>query len=698
LSLSLTIAHELPGRIRFRLDPADKNFESVVQQIAGEPGVIRVKTSRRTGSILVYYRDSGPGHSKEPPGIRVEPGGDKTVQASRFQGFTQPGFWGMPFGPFFLFRRFLPPWLRFLLSFKRAWPFLVKGFKSLSRGKADLNLLDAAAIGVSLIRRDYRSVTIITTLLGLSEMLEQWTRKRSMENLAKEFMYTADQVWVSQNGTEVMKNIKDVMPGDLVIIRSGAHIPVDGIITRGRAMINRSSMTGEPLPTARSVGGSVYAGTVVEDGEIVVRVVRIGHQTRMSQIMKVIEESEKLKATLQVKAEHLADRIVPMTLFLSLLAFILTRNINRAVSVLMVDYSCAIKLSTPLTLLSAMRQASRRGVAVKGGKYLEMMSKVDTFVFDKTGTLTQARPRALEVVPFNGFEREEVLRVAACLEEHFPHPVASAVVDLAEREGIVHNERHSTVHNVLAHGILSTMEGRKVLVGSRHFIKKHGQVDLTPYESRLDDQLQSGLSVLYVSVGGELAGLILLEDPLRSDARAFIDRLKSRKEGGIYLLTGDGEQAAKRISRELGIKAFRADLLPEEKASFIRDLKAKGGTTAMVGDGMNDSPALAEADVGISMKHGADLTREVCDILLTDSRLDGIFTAMDTSHKAMSRIRQNYTWIIGVNTSLILLGLTGRISPVMSAMLHNMTTVLVSLNSLRPLGLKNDANNANRRQ
>lgn len=685
----MKVAHELPGRIRFRLVPHCKDFEDVVHRIANEPGVTQVKASRRTGSVLVYHGGTGSARSALCKDLDLSSHDGSITGTCTTSYAPDPNPKWFFFGPFFLLRRFLPPWGHLILALKRAWPFLVKGCESLGRGRADLNLLDALAIGISLIRRDFRSVMIITTLLSLGEMLEQWTRKRSMENLARDLMYTAEQVWVSQNGTESLKNIKEVMPGDLVVIRSGSHIPVDGAIVRGRAMINQSTMTGEPLAAARGIGGSVYAGTVVEEGEIKVRVSRTGDKTRMFQLMKIIEGSEKLKSTLQIRAEHLADRIVPVTLILSLVTFLLTRNISRAVSVLMVDYSCAIKLSTPLTVLSAMRQASHEGVAVKGGKYLEMMSRVDTFVFDKTGTLTQARPWALDVVSFDSFERREVLRMAACLEEHFPHPVASAVVALADREGIVHHEQHSTVRNVLAHGILSTMEGREVMVGSRHFVEKHGQVDLEPYLDQLDHHLQRGFSVLYVSVGGRLAGLILLDDPLRRDAKSFIHGLRLRKKTGIYLLTGDGEQTAGKISRELGMDGFKAGLLPEDKAGFIRNLKARGKVTAMVGDGMNDSPALSEADVGISMKHGADLTREVCDILLTDSRLEGVFTAMDISGRAVSRIRQNYSWIIGVNSTLILMGLAGRISPVMSAVLHNMTTVLVSLNSLRPLGLNN---------
>ena len=686
MSFSFNIAHELPGRIRFRMNPGDDDFDRVVGSIRDEPGVLMVRASRRTGSILVHFLDSNARHSEHAPAAQSGPGEVERAGNPRGLSSLSSGPGGLSVGPFFLLRRFLPPWVRLFLALKKAWPFLVKGFDSLVRGRADLYLLDALAIGISLIRRDFRSVMIITTLLNLGEMLEHWTRKRSMENLARDLMYTADQVWVSRNGTEYLENIKKVIPGDLVVVRSGSHIPVDGVIAGGRAMVNQSSMTGEPLATAKSFGGSVYAGTVVEEGEIKVRVTRTGDKTRMFQLMKIIEESERLKSSLQIRAEHLADNIVPMTLLLSFVTFVLTRSISRAVSVLMVDYSCAIKLSTPLTMLSAMRQASHEGVAVKGGKYLEMMNRVDTFVFDKTGTLTQARPRALEVVTIDGFERREVLRMAACLEEHFPHPVASAVVDFADREGIVHHEQHSTVRNVLAHGILSTMEGREIMVGSRHFVEKHGQVDLMPYQSLLDQHLQNGLSMLYVSVGGRLAGLILLDDPLRNGAKSFIRGLRRRKAAEIYLLTGDGEQTAGKISRELGMDGFRADLLPEDKAGFIRELKARGRTTVMVGDGMNDSPALSEADVGISMKHGADLTREVCDILLTDSRLEGIFTAMDISEQAVARIRQNYSWIVGVNSILILLGLTGRISPVMSAVLHNMTTVLVSLNSLRPLG------------
>ncbi|WP_051617483.1 heavy metal translocating P-type ATPase [Desulfonatronovibrio hydrogenovorans] len=679
MSSSLRIVHQLPGRIRFRADPMDKDFERIVHAVQNQAGVHKVVFSRRTGSILVFYRDSSVSGKDTSPECAVQ--GSETAARDSKAGSRPKSIVSL----FFLFRRFLPPWVRFLMSFNRARPFLVRGLESLRKGRADLNLLDSLAIGISLFRRDYRSVMIITTLLGLGEYLEQWTRKRSMENLARDLMYCTDRVWIRQNGTEQEVSIKEVRPGDLVVVRSGLHIPVDGTVASGQAMVNQSTMTGEPLAVSKKQGASVYAGTVLEEGEITVKVTKAGDQTRVFQLMKIIEESERLKSGLQARAEYLADKIVPATLFLSLFTFILTRNINRAVSVLLVDYSCAIKLSTPLTMLSAMRESSTRGVAVKGGKYLELMNRVDTFVFDKTGTLTRARPKALEVVAFNGFERREVLRIAACLEEHFPHPVASAVVALADRENIIHHENHSTVHNILAHGIHSAMEGREVMVGSRHFIEKHGQVDLGKYQDDIDGHLKSGLSVLYVSVGQKLAGLILLDDPLRDGAQAFIQKLKQKTGARIYLLTGDGEQTAQRINRTLDLDGYQASLLPEDKAQFIRKLKAQGRTVAMVGDGMNDSLALSEADVGISMKHGADLSREVCDILLTNSSLEGIITARNMSARAMSRIKQNYGLIIGVNSSLIFLGLAGRISPLVSAMLHNLTTVLVSLNSIRPL-------------
>ena len=410
-----------------------------------------------------------------------------------------------------------------------------------------------------------------------------------------------------------------------------------------------------------------------------------GKDTLLERYGLTDEESEKLKSGLQARAEYVADRIVPMTLMLSLFTYLFSKNLNRALSVLLVDYSCAIKLSTPLTTLSAMREATCKGVAIKGGKFLETMDKVDTYVFDKTGTLTQARPEGKEVIAFNGFERHEVLRMAACLEEHFPHPVASAVVKMADDEGIIHKERHSQVKNILAHGILSTLDGQEVMVGSRHFIEQHGQIDLVPYSQQISTHLAKGLSILYVSKGKQLAGLILIEDPLREDAADFIRRLRASNPKEIHLLTGDGSQTARQVCEKLGLIHYKAELSPEDKAVYVRNLKKQGAVTAMIGDGMNDTPALSAADVGISMKHGADLTKEMCDILLTNSNLDGIFTARRIASGSMFRIKQNYSIIVGVNSALILLGLAGRISPMLSATLHNMTTLLVSLNSLRPL-------------
>jgi len=667
--------------------------------LAERPGVREVRVSPRTGSVLVFYDPGLAGLQEllllfqggefslmgQVPGTAVR-GSGKSVCTAEAAASSQAGASLMDALsiPGLLLRSFLPFRLRLLMAARYAWPFLQKGFAALSQGRLNIDVLDGLAIGISLLRRDLRSVMIITTLLSVGEFLKQWIRKRSRDELARDLLHLPESVWLVRDGQEAECPLGDVRPGDLVVVRTGGRIPVDGVVAEGEAMVNQASLTGEPLAVAKQPGISVFAGTVVEEGTLVVRADQVGEETRVHKIIKILEESERLKAGLQARAELWADRVVPLTLGLSLLTYFLTRNLNRAVSVLLVDFSCAIKLSTPLTMLAAMREASTKGVLIKGGRFLEKLEQADTYVFDKTGTLTQAQPRGLEVVAFNGHEPREVLRIAACLEEHFPHPLARAVVAMAEDQRLAHREEHADLEYILAHGIASRLKGRRVLVGSRHFVQEHGKIALDQAAKTTARAAGQGLSMLYVTIGDDLAGIILLEDPVRKDAALFLQLLRQSGVQRVIMLTGDGQESAAGVARLLNIEEYHAQLLPEDKARIVQELRASGRVVAMVGDGINDTPALSAADVGISMKSGADIAHEICDVLLTRADLDGILTARSISERAMSRLRWNYAIAVGINAALVFLGLAGRISPSVSALAHNLSTILVTVNSLRP--------------
>ncbi|SDB61638.1 ATPase, P-type (transporting), HAD superfamily, subfamily IC/heavy metal translocating P-type ATPase [Desulfonatronum thiosulfatophilum] len=704
----VNLVHALPGRFRLRLEQVtdDATWHTVQQGLADHHGVHEVRISPRTGSILIFhepdvhreeilafFNDQNLGripalHENVNPSSQLGSLNAPNVAPSPAE---QPSFARSLSIPGMFLRSLLPPWIRLLIAARTAWPFLRKGLGALFRGRLNLDVLDGLAIGISLARRDLRSVMIITTLLSLGEYLEQWTRKRSREQLAQDLLHLPPTVWIKRGDELEEIPLEQVQAGDLVVVQSGGRIAVDGVVVEGEAMVNQASLTGEPLAVAKATGITVFAGTVVEEGVIVIRAEQVGDATRVNKIVKILEESERHKAGLQAKAEFWADRVVPLTLGLSLATFLLTRNVNRAVSVLLVDFSCAIKLSTPLTMLAAMREASTKGVLIKGGRYLEKLEQANTYVFDKTGTLTEAQPQGLEVVAFNGHDSREVLRSAACLEEHFPHPLARAVVTMAERGGLSHREEHYETEYILAHGIASKLRGQRILVGSRHFLQKHGQIDLSPAAETMRKAASNGNSVLYVAIGDDLAGIVLLEDPVRQEALPFLQLLRQEGVERVMMLTGDGEESAANVAQKLQIDEFHAQLLPEDKVRIVKQLRQSGLVVAMVGDGINDTPALSEADVGISMKSGADIAHEVCDVLLTRADLEGILTAKSISVRAMSRLRWNYGAAIGINAALVFLGLAGRISPSSSALLHNLVTISVTMNSLRPFDTINSA-------
>lgn len=684
--MSFCIVHEIPGRIRLR---ADKHFSyelavSLAERLDAVPGIEGVRVSPRTGSVLLLYatgeaRDEACRlllEMEELPVVEILP-------AVAAPDVDHPSL--APFFRYFCVRPFLPMPLRILTAVRSGIPFIRKGFSMLFRGRVNVDVLDATAIGVSLAMRDYNTVGLLTLLLGFGEALELWTRKKSLTSLAERLALNVDTVWVRRGELEIAVPIVELQADDLVVVRTGAAIPVDGTVVSGEASVNQASMTGEPLGVLRSEGASVFAGTVVEEGEIVIRPTGVGDGTRLNKIIKFIEESELRKADIQGRAERLADAVVPFSFLLAGAVWMVTRNPMRAAGVLMVDYSCALKLATPLAILAAIKEGAGCGVLVKGGRFLETLSAVNAVVFDKTGTLTESRPRVVEVVPAEGWGRDEVLRLAACLEEHFPHPVARAVVRKAEEEALQHQEEHAEVRYIVAHGIASELHGKRVFIGSRHYIEQDEGISVAPLLSEVERLAREGHSVLYLAQEDRLVGLIGIEDPLREESADVIRQLRERGIKRIVMLTGDDERTAAAVAARLGITEYRAQILPTDKAAIIEELKAEGHTVLMTGDGINDSPALSAADVGVTLRDGADLAREVADVVLTNCNLRELSTAMELGDRTLRRIRTNFGLTMSLNSLFLAGSLFGVLQPGGSAVLHNLTTLGVCLNAMRPM-------------
>lgn len=580
---------------------------------------------------------------------------------------------------------FLPSPLRIARILWRMVPFVHRGLSCLLRGKLRVEVLDALSISISACRRDFGTAGAVMFLLEIGELLEEWTRKKSVEDLARCMSLNVDRVWLRTPQGEVLVPISQVTAGDAVVVRSGGVIPVDGLVLEGEVTVNQASLTGESVPVSKHSGSTVYAGTVVEEGECVVEVKQASGQSRYDQIVQMIERSEQLKSAAESKASTLADKLVPYTFAGSLLSFVLTGNVTRALSVLMVDFSCALKLAMPLAVLSAMREAGKAHITVKGGKFLEAVSMADTIVFDKTGTLTHACPKVVQVLAFGGRQEEEMLRLAACLEEHFPHSVANAVVEEAKQQGLTHDEFHSKVEYLVAHGIASTVNGERVLIGSAHFVfEDEGCV--VPEEDQVQfDALPSEFSHLYLAIGGQLAAVICISDPMREEAAAVLSQLRNMGIKKTVMLTGDSHRTAAAIAAQLGVDEFRAEVLPADKAEFISQLRKNGHTVLMVGDGINDSPALSEADAGIAIRDGAAIAREIADITMAADSLWELVALRRIATALIARIHSNYRFVIGFNGALIGLGVAGILPPATSAMLHNISTVGVSLRSMSQL-------------
>lgn len=579
----------------------------------------------------------------------------------------------------------MPAPLRAGLVTIRSLRYLAAGLRCIRKRKIEVPLLDAAAIGVSVLRRDFNTAGSVMFLLGVGELLEEWTHKKSVGDLARSMSLNIKKVWLKRDGQEILVKADQIRKGDVVTVHMGNVIPFDGEVSGGEGMVNQVSLTGEAMPVRRVQGQTVYAGTVVEEGELDVLVKAVSGSTRFEKIVAMIEDSEKLKSSMESRAEHLADRLVPYTLLGTAGVWLLTRNVTKALSVLMVDFSCALKLAMPLTVLSAIREAGGYGITVKGGKFLEAVAEADTVVFDKTGTLTKAKPTVREVIPFGEEPEEECLRIAACLEEHFPHSMAKAVVDAAKKRRLAHEEMHSKVEYIVAHGISSYIDGKKVVIGSSHFVFEDEGCKVRPEYRERFEALPEEYSHLYLAIEKELTAVICIEDPLREEAADMIRALRAEGIQKTVMMTGDSEKTAASVARRVGVDEYYAEVLPEEKAGFVEREKALGHKVIMIGDGINDSPALSAADAGIAISDGAELAREIADITIAAADLGELVVLKRLANGMLKRIGKNYQQIIGINAGLIVFGIAGVLQPTTSALLHNTSTLLISLRSMRNL-------------
>ena len=691
LQMRFRIEHELKGRMRLHVCTKKMSYEEAdtLQYYLGSfPFVTKVKVHENIGNVTVNYVGSRKQlcevlaayqpETVDVPDEFLHNSGRKLNEEYKEKLINKVLFMAGT-------KLFLPAPVRTVITIAKAGKYWKEGIKTLANRKIEVPVLDATAIGVSVLRGDMNSANSIMFLLGIGEILEEWTHKKSVEDLARSMSLNITKVWQLVDGKEVLVPSNAIVPGDEVVVHMGNVIPFDGVLTSGDAMVNQASLTGEPLPVHKTTGGYVYAGTVVEDGDLTLKVEKSAGGTRFEKVVAMIEDSEKLKSSLEGKAEHLADRLVPYTLAGTGAVYLLTRNVMKALAVLMVDFSCALKLAMPISVLSAIREASHYQVTVKGGKYLEAMSEADTIVFDKTGTLTKAQPTVVDVIPFCEAQSDELLRIAACLEEHFPHSMAKAVVDAATQKGLVHEEIHSKVEYIVAHGISSFVEGKKVVIGSAHFIFEDEKCVVPEgYQSRFDS-LPEEYSHLYLAVDGKLCAVICIEDPLREEAAEVIQELKKVGIKNVVMMTGDSNRTARAIAARVGVDRYFAEVLPEDKAHFVEKAKANGSKVIMIGDGINDSPALSAADVGIAISDGAEIAREIADVTVGADNLYQIVTLKQISNALMKRIHTNYRRIVAINAGLIVLGVTGLIQPTTSALLHNSSTLVISLESMKNL-------------
>ena len=687
--MKFVIKHEIKGRIRIHILQSRMTFEqadTLEYYLSNNKLVTSVKVRERLQDATISYIGSREDIIKLLTSFKYNNVEVPDVYLQNSGRELNREYWDKLVNKVFLYganKIFLPNPIRECITLTKSVKYLWNGVRTLASRKIEVPVLDATAIGVSIARNNMNTAGSIMFLLGIGEILEEWTHKKSVDDLARSMSLNVGKVWLCQGEQDVLVSTSDVKEGDLVRVHMGNIIPFDGTVVSGEAMVNQASLTGESIPVQKNAEGIVYAGTVLEEGELVIRVDQTNGSSRYEKIVTMIEESEKLKTSMESKASHLSDKLVPYTLLGTGLTYALTRNATKALSVLMVDFSCALKLAMPISVLSAIREASLHNITVKGGKYLEAMAEADTIVFDKTGTLTKANPTVVDVVSFNGQDSDELLRIAACLEEHFPHSMAKAVMDAAKDRGLTHEEMHSKVEYIVAHGISTTVDGRKAIIGSHHFVFEDEKCTIPEGKEEEFASLPPEYSHLYLGIEGELAAVICIEDPLRPEAPEVIRKLHEAGFTQIVMMTGDSDRTAKAIAARVGVDKYYSEVLPEDKARFIEEARESGHKVLMVGDGINDSPALSAADVGIAISDGAELAREISDITIGADDLSVMVTLKEISNGLMTKIHKNYRRIMGINGTLIVLGVTGVIQPTMSALLHNTSTLLIGMDSMK---------------
>ena len=689
--MKCTILHEGRGRMRVHVCNVRMTLHraDVLEAYLNHHDAIEKATVyERTGDVVLYYRGRRADAVQALSRYKFDqPELDAlvtTADSRKLNQEYQEKMCDLVAGHFFR-KLFLPAPIRAAYTVWRSIAFVWKGVRCLLRRRLEVEVLDALSIGVSVLRGDFSTAGSVMFLLNLGSLLEEWTRKKSLDDLARSMALNVDKVWVRSQGTEVLLPLTKVQPGDEIVVRSGNMVPLDGTVIEGEAMVNQAALTGESMPVRKAKGATVYAGTVVEEGECVFLAKAAGGANRYDKIVAMIEESEKLKSSTENRALELADKLVPWCLAGTVVTYALTRNVTRAISILMVDFSCALKLSMPLAVLSAMRECGTAHITVKGGKYLEALAKADTIVFDKTGTLTRATPQVVDIIPFSNSEKDDVLRLAACLEEHFPHSMANAVVRAAREQGLAHEEMHSEVEYIVAHGIASRVGGERVVIGSYHFVFEDEHCIVPADEQEKFDQMPAEYSHLYMAASGQLVGVICIADPLRPEAASVLRQLHKLGIRNAVMMTGDSYRTAEAIARQVGVDQFFAEVLPEDKANFVQKAKAEGHTVVMIGDGINDSPALSAADIGIAIHSGAAIAREIADVTIKADSLEELVTLKTIANALQHRVSSNYRFVLSFNSTLIALGALGILQPAASAMLHNLSTIGISLRSMTNL-------------
>lgn len=688
-NMRFKIEHEIRGRVRLHICQKRMTCRQADQLeyfLTKLNGVISVKVVERNQDVVICYSDNREEMLRAIQRFSYEKAEAPESYLQNSGREMNGEYWEKMVNHVVLHygkKIFLPLPVRTFLTTLKSVKYIWKGVRTLAKCRIEVPVLDATAIGVSMLRGDFSTASSVMFLLGFGEILEDWTHKKSVDDLARSMSLNVSKVWLITEDSEVQVGTDEIKPGDRVRIHMGTVIPFDGIVTEGEAMVNEASLTGESMPVAKHESSYVYAGTVMEEGELTIRVKETSGSTKFEKIVTMIEETEKLKSGVESKAEHLADRLVPYTLAGTALTYALTRNVTKALSILMVDFSCALKLAMPISVLAAIREANAHHITVKGGKFLEAVAEADTIVFDKTGTLTKAQPTVVDVVSFNGDSKENLLRLAACMEEHFPHSMAKAVMDAAKERGLTHEEMHSKVEYIVAHGISTMVDGRKAIIGSHHFVFEDEKCTIPVGKEELFRNLPEEYSHLYLGIEGKLAAVICIEDPLRPEAPEVVKALRKAGFTQIVMMTGDSDRTAKAIAARVGVDKYYSEVLPEDKAKFVEEAKAQGRKVLMVGDGINDSPALSAADVGIAISDGAELAREIADITIGADDLSVMVTLKEISNGLMDKIHKNYRRIVGINGSLIALGVTGVIQPTMSALLHNTSTLLIGMDSMK---------------